>query len=613
MDIDTLLTKISLPDTRATSLNDNERKQIFEYWSTNKGFRNMLDDLELYQGDKPSERINTNYYNYNKPVNNDEEYYRLTIAPFVSRVLIPAIRNANNQDKLSPFIRKASTKTKPKKRETLIEPSVEVAAELAPSVEQLIADVGPDADEIIEVERENTNDATNELENLDSFMENMLQQMSDSGDKKVKILIFVVMYIIELGIESLKLLDLIKDTERNSFETDNFQSKFKTIGKIILRTLSKLIYAIQNLCALPGGKILFFIIVIIIYNTQYGRFFINSFLLAFKTIINFCFKQVGINDFLQSLKDKLDDLQVKVSDIVTSFFTSLLNKIFQGAFEDWIQTWLDKKTEDFKNEISKEILNQVQNGVNEITQEIASKTGEVVGAITDQIASHTGEVVGAISDKIASQSGEVVGAITDKIASYSGNTLSTISRQILSGEARQTLMILGPVASIPVAKIFEDTLSTLNGASNIDDIGSSIERSNELLNSILNDLHFTLVDAISAGRELSPEQINSIADEIVEKLKYEKPTLITNAFSGIQKILTDGAATALMTAPAIKELLNVGPRRIANYGGKTRKNKKVIKTKSKKTKKNKGKAKKSKKAKKVNKTNKIKKTKKSKK
>uniref|UniRef100_A0A6C0KZA7 Uncharacterized protein n=1 Tax=viral metagenome TaxID=1070528 RepID=A0A6C0KZA7_9ZZZZ len=595
-DIDVLLTKVTLPDTRIASLTQDERTELFDYWRNPNpkynAFRTALDSSYDEEGKKPSKIFNKNDGIYKGVTDNNPK----AVSCFVTRILTPAIKEANTKGKLESYIKQESKKSQKVNSSLIVQPVVAEIDENACPLDE--------NEDIIEVEREPQIDS-NELENLNDFMENMLQQINKSGDDKtsaiIPTLLFVVMYIIELGIDSLELLELIKDTERGSFSTDTFKNKFKTIAKIILRTLGKLITAIQKLWEFPGGKILFFIILFCIYNTPYGYFFINSFLLAFKSIISYC-TGTDIDSYFEQMREKLEAFSVTVKDVVTNFFTGLLTSVFKSAFKDWINQWATNTAEQFKEEIVEQVAEKISNSVQQLTEQIVSHSGEVVGAITNAAAEQTGEIVGAIKDSATEHTGALI------------ESTITLGRQILNGQGQQALMVLGPMAAIPVAKILEDTLNTLNGASNIGEIADGLTYSNELLQGILRDSHYTIFDAINAGKELTPEQIDSLVDKIVDKLQQnqEDKSLITNTLNGIQQMLTQGAAATLMAAPAIQDLLNVGPRRIANYGGKkTRKNKKSNNPKKiKKTKKNKKKTKKTKKGKKSKKSKKTKKSKK---
>jgi len=530
-----------------------ERRALFEYWrgggDSNNIYRKNIDDAVALLGNKPKSGV------YDKNPQNGlfagiSEVYPSdsAVTSFTTRILIPAIRAANDNPArtglLTDFIIKSPT---PLPRREIVAASGSGGGGPVVPYQQLedIADA-----ELAEVALIDHADDT-VVNNFCRIMEEFIDETNETGPQMCQNIISLLLIC---GARALQLINFIKYDDRKEFENTDFEGRIWKIYEIFLKAFDRLIsYTI-------GRTVLFIIIVLVLYQFSYGKILIDAILVALNLLI---LNITGID-----IRLLITEIKEEFILSLTDFFTNIMREVLESLF-------LHKG----KGILGEIIGQEVKGAVGEAVPQIVE---QVTNVIADNAAAQTGQIMGAITDSAAAQTGQIVGAITDTAALHSSEIVQSttiLARQMLNANGRQLLTFLGPIAAIPVSRRLEGMLDGIGAASvSMDELAEKVREADEVLDNILRQSHFTLYEAITAGRDLNPSQIEQIVEMTVDRLKTQDPNLIRATIQGVQQLLTTTTARALMAAPAIQDLLNVGPRRLMERGGRrTRKNKRARK------------------------------------
>jgi len=363
----------------------------------------------------------------------------------------------------------------------------------------------------------------------------------------------LLLYIIELFLDIIELLDLISSTERNEFFSDTYKNQFKLMIKIIIRTIKKIANTIYKIWNLPAGKVLLVILLILFLNPVLGRFVLNTIIIGLKISFEFI-RGVDITELSERWQDLLEDVKDYHKSLAKSLVIHLF-KNFVPDVEDWVARFIDKRLQHTAEVLNQQITEGLSEATRELTHVAVTNTGEVVAAI------HQGTV----------------------------ETTRTILPEIFKNRLEQAVLAGG---AITASQAVGNLLERMQTAESIPELKLAANRVNSLLNNILVELKIDTLRKIQSKLELTPEQIDEIATTTVEKLQLSAADqgVITKTLNAFQQVLTNTGAQALMALPQIQQLIHPNRQRLlTNYGGKKTRRKHTKRNKTNKRNKNKNK------------------------
>ena len=547
----TILTNKNI--SKRVIISGKDAENLFDFWSKNQSFKYMLDETADFKDNKPSEIANKGIWNKQS---------------FVNRILIPRIMDASVSTDAK--IKGLWEQFVPKKPKILTSPF----------------SYTPDFDELDLYSR---NDPTSnpgneyELENKYAFLEALIKSMNDEskqliegmseeGDQVIETTAnmlnqFIILFF-QLAINSALILKLIQETEVNSFKSDTFQMKIKTIIMVIFRIINNLleVSGLKSTVISVSKKIfnmfLCFVIVCIMIKTGIGAYLIKLIFNGFLIILNYFFSDV-YDEYFKTIKTLLTDkIFISLDDLITNYFINFFkNKLLNGEFLEWFKTTVRDITGPL-----------IQGGVESLTDTIAKTSGETLTAIAQ---SSEGTLV-AIAE-----SGQSIHAA---IETSGEATLTAIAKsdtliKPFFGEVAKRLALAGAVCSSNPTKVFNELLAAFKNTNPTEDDNNEID---EILKTLLDKSNVD-IDSIFQGR-LEQRQQEVIVQKVIDRLGEQgDPSIINNVLGKLFELLGNaafsGITTAMISNPTFSPL-----RQITNfYGGKKGKNKKS-KTINKKTK-----------------------------
>jgi len=559
--MDILLTRITLKEdgnysNRISSFTPQEKKNLYQWYKGLTGEeKKIIDDG---YSDNSSKMKPGRVLKAVKPDDERDPMYGIddendkAVNYFVDFILIPSIRVANDNPRTSEKLHELFKKVASGSSASAgVSGGVSRGVSGGPVVsyqqlqEYSDAEVGlvgyPDDDTVI----------NNFCIIVEGLMEDFIDETNETGPQMCQ---NILSLLLACGARALQLIGLIKNNDRIIFNDADNEGKFWIIYEKFLSTFNRLI------SSAIGAPILFLIIVLVLYQFYYGKIIIDAILFVLNLLI---LKITG-----QDVVSLIIEIKEKFWLSLTDFFTNIL--------KETLESWAIHQGKVILGEI---IGQKVKGAIGEAVPQIVD---QVTNVIADNAAAQTGQIVGAITDSAAVQTGQIVGAITETAAVHSSELVQSttiLARQMLNANGRQLLTFLTPIAAIPVANRLEGMLMGIGAASvSMDELAEKVREADAVLDDILRKSQFTLYEAITAGRDLTPTQIEHIVEMTVDRLKTQDPNLIRATIEGVQQLLTTTTARALMAAPAIQDLLHVGPRRLMNRGGRrTRKNRKARK------------------------------------
>ena len=569
----TILTNKNI--SKRVIISGKDAENLFDFWSKNQSFKYMLDETADFKDNKPSEIANKGIWNKQS---------------FVNRILIPRIMDASVSTDAK--IKGLWEQFVPKKPTILTSPFYYT----------------PDFGEFDLYRNDPTSNPGNEyeLENKYAFLEALIKSMNDEskqliegmseeGDQVIETTAnmlnqFIILFF-QLAINSALILKLIQETEVNSFKSDTFQMKIKTIIMVIFRIINNLleVSGLKSTVISVSKKIfnmfLCFVIVCIMIKTGIGAYLIKLIFNGFLIILNYFFSDV-YDEYFKTIKTLLTDkIFISLDDLITNYFINFFkNKLLNGEFLEWFKTTVRDITGPL-----------IQGGVESLTDTIAKTSGETLTAIAQ---SSEGTLV-AIAE-----SGQSIHAA---IETSGEATLTAIAKsdtliKPFFGEVAKRLALVAAVSSNNPTVVFDKLLAAFKNTNPKEDDNNEID---EILKTLLDKSNVD-IDSIFQGR-LEQRQQEVIVQKVIDRLGEQgDPSIINNVLGKLFELLGNaafsGITTAMISNPTFSPL-----RQITNfYGGKKGKNKKS-KTINKKTKpkrktkkmKNKRRAKKIKKSKKI--------------
>ena len=569
----TILTNKNI--SKRVIISGKDAENLFDFWSKNQSFKYMLDETADFKDNKPSEIANKGIWNKQS---------------FVNRILIPRIMDASVSTDAK--IKGLWEQFVPKKPTILTSPFYYT----------------PDFGEFDLYRNDPTSNPGNEyeLENKYAFLEALIKSMNDEskqliegmseeGDQVIETTAnmlnqFIILFF-QLAINSALILKLIQETEVNSFKSDTFQMKIKTIIMVIFRIINNLleVSGLKSTVISVSKKIfnmfLCFVIVCIMIKTGIGAYLIKLIFNGFLIILNYFFSDV-YDEYFKYIKTLLTDkIFISLDDLITNYFINFFkNKLLNGEFLEWFKTTVRDITGPL-----------IQGGVESLTDTIAKTSGETLTAIAQ---SSEGTLV-AIAE-----SGQSIHAA---IETSGQATLTAIAKsdtliKPFFGEVAKRLALVAAVSSNNPTVVFDKLLAAFKNTNPKEDDNNEID---EILKTLLDKSNVD-IDSIFQGR-LEQRQQEVIVQKVIDRLGEQgDPSIINNVLGKLFELLGNaafsGITTAMISNPTFSPL-----RQITNfYGGKKGKNKKS-KTINKKTKpkrktkkmKNKRRAKKVKKSKKI--------------
>lgn len=540
-----ILQDIINPKIRVSSL-AKDFPVIFDYWLTNKKFRTFIDTYESYG--KASDIYNDKeaiYENLDKNVKSAE--FKSAMQAFVVRVLIPRIKAANEDNKLTPFLWPASSTV---------------------NFDDLYLYSGDDdtSNPVIEL------NPVNELKYKNAFLEALIEGMSEEGDQVIETTAnmlnqFIILFF-QLAINSALILKLIQETEVDSFKSDTFQMKIKTIIMVIFRIINNLleVSGLKSTVISVSKKIfnmfLCFVIVCIMIKTGIGAYLIKLIFNGFLIILNYFFSDVYDEYFIYIKTLLTDKIFISLDDLITNYFINFFkNKLLNGEFLEWFKTTVHDITGPL-----------IQGGVESLTDTIAKTSGETLTAI----AQSSEGTLAAIAENGQSIHAaiETSGQATLTAIAQSSEASSSLIKPFF-GEVAKRLALAGAVCSNNPTVVFNKLLAAFKNTNPTEDDDNEID---EILKTLLDKSNVD-VNSIFQGR-LEQEQQEVIIRKVIDRLGEQgDPSIINNVLGKLFELLSNAAVSGITTA-----MISNPIRQITNfYGGKKGKNKKS-KTINKKTK-----------------------------
>jgi hypothetical protein len=558
--MDTLLTRITLKEdgnysNRISSFTPQEKKNLYQWYKGLTGKeKKIIDDG---YSDNSSKMKPGRVLKAVKPDDETDPMYGIddendkAVNYFVDFILIPSIRVANDNPRTSERLHELFKKLS--SGSSLRE---EVGGGGGPVQRDVfIEEVG--GGQVVPFEEVDHTDRV--VNNFTTILEEFIDETNETGPQ---MLLNILCLLLNTGVRALRLLSIISKKDKEDFINADYEEKVFLVWDVFLRTFFKLIsYTI--------GKFAFFLIVVLVlYQCEYGKLLINSILSAL--LLTLKFFGLDVDSYLLQIQEKFQELQEDMGIFIERFLTNILSNALFSIF----------KSPNGKTRIV-EVL-----GERLTSDEVRQIVNEIVTANSANTAGLIAETAANTQGLIAETAANTQGLIAETAAIHSGELVQSttmLARQILNSNGRQLLTFLGPFLAASTQGKLEGILHGLDGKTSMDDLEIKVREVNLFLDDILRDSHFTLYEALTARRELTPDQIESIVEITVDRLKTQDPNLIRGTIEGLQRILTDTTARALMAAPAIQNLLNVGPRRLMDRGGrrtrKARKSRKARKAK----------------------------------
>ena len=560
--IQDILQDINNPKIRVSSL-AQDFPVIFDFWLTNDNFHQMIDTYkstgiasEIYSG---AEGI---YANLDKNVKSAE--FKSAMQAFVVRVLIPRIKTANEDNNLTPFLWPASS-------------TVEFN-EL-----NLYSGDDPTSNPVIELKYKYAF-----LEALINRMNEggnqLIEGMSEEGDQVIEttanMLNQIIILFFQLAINSALILKLIQETEVDSFKSDTFQMKIKTIIMVIFRIINNLLEvtglksAVISVSKKIFNMFLCFVIVCIMIKTGIGAYLIKLIFNGFLIILNYFFSDV-YDSYFETIKTLLTDkIFITIDDLITNYFINFFkNKLLNGEFLEWFKTTV--------HDITRPLI---QGGVESLTDTIAKTSGETLVAIAEngQLIETSGQAtlaaIAASSENtlvaIAARGDSIHAAIeTSGQATLTAIAQSSSRIKPFLGDVAKRLALAAVGSSNPT-KVFKELLDAFN---NINPTEGDNDKIDEILKTLLDKSNVD-VNSIFQGRLAQQQEI--IINKVIDRLGEQgDPSIINNVLGKLFELLSNAAVSGITTA-----MISNPIQRLTNfYGGKKGKNKKS-KTKKTKTK-----------------------------
>ena len=530
--IDNLLANILYGERIQQSLDvpKGGRNALYEYWNSNQSFKELLETAAIMQGKENPSKVKIK-----------------TIDLFVLQSLIPRIKYLASLPEEDPARKKLMKLTKkvPKAVKAAAR-NQEVAIQNQPVIE---ASPG-----FLERQwKKMTSFFHTSSDNIERLVDTFHPRTGEVGtiQEYSKELLKLLLYIIELFVDIIELLDLISSTERNEFSSDTYKNKFKLIIKIIIRTVKKIANTIHKIWIMPAGKVLLFTLLILFLNPVLGRFVLNTIIIGLKISFEFI-RGADITELSERWRDLLEDVKDYFKSLAESLLIHLF-KIFGADVEDWFARVIDERLQHTTEVLNQQISEGLSEATRELTHVAVTNTGEVVAAI------HQGTV----------------------------ETTRTILPEIFKNRLQQAVLAGG---AITASQAVGNLLEGMQTAESIPELKLAANRVNSLLDDILVKLKIDTLQQIQNSRELTPEQIEEIATTTVEKLQLSSANkeVITGTLNTLQQVLTNTGAQALMALPQIQQLIYPNRQRLlTNYGGKKTRRKHTKRNKTNKRNKNK--------------------------